>query len=183
MSRYRRIATTSAYVLALVAIVGLAPSASSPHDAHRAGPRTDAGIQTVAFTEIWAACGRSAPEDKVVRVFPRKPPAPGPQVSAVLLCGSDRYGYRHIAGNHGMDWQNIAFYTGENWRFLADFAIEQILTFPEPGYPTYRKDNDTWTYRAPLEIRDSSGQVRATYRPVISVSARDGKIITAFPSR
>lgn len=67
--------------------------------------------------------------------LPTHPPAPGPQVTATLFCGNDRYGYRHIATGHGMDWQNIAFYTGENWRFLADFAIEQILTVPEPGYP------------------------------------------------
>lgn len=125
------------------------------------------------------------PGDKVVRVFPRAPTGPGPQVTvtSTLFCGNERYGYRHIANSHGADWQNIAFYTGENWRFLTDFAIEQILTVPEPGYPVYRKDNDTWTYRAPLEIRDSYGQVRATYHPIVSIAARDGKIITAFPSR
>ena len=58
---------------------------------------------------VWAACGQSSPPEKVVRVFQRAaavgvgPPA-GP---SPLLCGTDRFGYRHLADKHGADWQAL----------------------------------------------------------------------------
>lgn len=132
----------------------------------------------------WAACGASAPEDKPAQTFPAAPPAGGPtRTYAVLLCGNGGFGYRHIAKDHGQDWTNIAAYTGGNWRGLADFAIRQTLTRPQPGYPAFNPKNDTWTYKAPLEIRDVQGNVRATYWPIVAVAARDGRIVTSFPTR
>ncbi|WP_190819291.1 hypothetical protein [Saccharopolyspora pogona] len=80
------------------------------------------------------------------------------------------------------DWQNLAARVGSDWRSFTDFAIEQILKVPEPGFP-YNKNNDTWTYRAPVQIRDSNGNVVDTYRPIVSVANGDQKIITAFPAR
>lgn len=132
----------------------------------------------------WAACGSSAPEDKPAQTFPVRPPVGAPaRTYAVLLCGNGGYGYRHIADRHGRDWENLAFYTGGNWRDLADFAIRQTLTVPQPSYPAFNPKNETWTYKAPLQIKDSRGEVRATYWPIVSVAARDGRIITSYPTR
>lgn len=137
-----------------------------------------------APTEVWAACGASSPPDKVLRVFPRTTFASGPfGNTSVLLCGTDGFGYRHVAARHRQDWQYIAAYTGGNWRDLADFAIEQILRVPQPGYPRYNAKNDTWVFKAPLEIRDRDGRVRDVYYPNVVVAAADGKIITTFPTR
>jgi len=132
----------------------------------------------------WAACGASSPEDKPVTTFPARPPVGGPaRTYAVLLCGNPGFGYRHIADGHGRDWEDLAVYTGGNWRALADFAIRQTLTVPQPGNPAFDPKNETWTYKAPLEIRDAQGNVRATYWPIVSVAARDGRIVTSFPTR
>ena len=141
------------------------------------------GVNSVS-TEVWAACGTSSPPEKLVRTFPRPVFVPGPSGQAsALLCGSENFGYRHVSSRHGQDWQNIAAYTGENWRDLTDFAIEQTLRVPQPGYPRHNLKNDTWAFKAPLEIRDDRGQVRATYYPTVVVAGGDGKIITAYPTR
>ena len=42
------------------------------------------------------------------------------------------------------DWQNLAGLVGSDWRSFTDFAIEQILKAPEPGFPSYNKKNDTF---------------------------------------
>ncbi|MEJ2862832.1 hypothetical protein [Actinomycetospora flava] len=135
-------------------------------------------------TEVWAACGASSQPEKVVRVFPRPVFVPGPDGQAsALLCGTEGFGYRHVSSRHGQDWQNIALYTGENWRDLTDFAIEQTLRVPQTGYPRHNIKNDTWAFKAPLEIRDGQGQVRAVYYPLVVVAGGDGKIVTAYPTR
>ncbi|MGW3473534.1 hypothetical protein ACWDKQ_34945 [Saccharopolyspora sp. NPDC000995] len=132
--------------------------------------------------EIWGACGTNSPADKLVRAFPRSG-APGAGGASNLLCGTAGFGYRHIKDRHMADWQNLAARVGSDWRSFADFAIAEILKVPEPGFPVYNKNNDTWTYRAPVQIRDSHGNVVDTYRPIVSVASGDQKIITAFPAR
>jgi hypothetical protein len=137
-----------------------------------------------ASSQVWAACGTNSPPDKLVRLFPRSTFVPGPAgTSSPLLCGTEAFGFRHVSSRHGPDWQNIAVYTGENWRDLADFAIEQVFTVPQPGYPRYNDKNDTWAFKAPLEIRDGDGRVRDVYHPVVVVAGSDGKVITAYPTR
>jgi hypothetical protein len=132
----------------------------------------------------WGACGASSPIDKPVQTFPAVPPVGGPnRTYASLVCGTENMGYRHIANGHGRDWEAVAAYTGGNWRDLADFAIRQTLTVPQPGYPAYNAKNDTWTYKAPLQIRDQQGNVRTTYWPIVAVASLDGRIITSFPTR
>jgi hypothetical protein len=139
---------------------------------------------SAAPAAVWAACGASSPPEKVVRVFPRTAFVPGPAgTSSTLLCGTEGFGYRHVAARHGQDWQTVALYTGGNWRDLADFAIEQTLRAPHPGYPRHNDKNDTWVFKAPLEIRDSEGRVRDVYHPVVVVAGGDGKLITTYPTR
>jgi hypothetical protein len=135
-------------------------------------------------TPPWAACGRSDPEAKPAKTYPVLPPIGGPtRTFAVLLCGNDRYGYRHIADKHGQEWADLAVLTGGPWQSLADFAITQTLTVPQPGYPQYNPGANTWTYKSPLQIKDQEGQVRATYWVVVGVAAQDGKVLTGFYTR
>lgn len=143
---------------------------------------TEASAQ--AGAPPWAACGTSAQEEKPVRTFPTKPPVGGPaRTYSTLMCGNTNFGFRHIDTRHQADWTAVAFYTGGNWRDLADFAINQSLTVPQPGYPVFNPKNETWTYKAPLQIRDQQGTVRTTLWPIVSVAARDGRIITSYPTR
>ncbi|GAA4904191.1 hypothetical protein EV188_102392 [Actinomycetospora succinea] len=82
----------------------------------------------------WGACGRSTPEDKIVRQFP---------AGITLRCGgpigsSDpRHGYRHILARHRTDFENMAFGTGtfQNWRDVADLSIETIANDPDVTVP------------------------------------------------
>ena len=131
---------------------------------------------------IWAACGMHDPVGKVVRTFPRNG-APGAGGNSNLLCGTEGFGYRHIKARHMQDWQNLAGVVGSDWRSFTDWAVEQILKAPEPGSPVYDKARDTWTYRAPVQIRDSNGKVVDTYRPIVAIANQDQKIITAYPAR
>lgn len=136
-----------------------------------------------APADVWGACSATAPATKIVRVFPRPAPAGSlPAGTSALLCGDANSGYQHIAGGHMADWQALATYTGENWRDMADFAIAQILAAPQPGYPQYNGKNNTWKYKAPLQLKDADGQVRATYWPIVAIAAQDGKIITSYPT-
>lgn len=79
------------------------------------------------------------------------------------------------------DWNNIAVQIGDNWRSFADFAIEQILIAPESA--TYKSGSDTYAFTAPVQIRDSDGNVVSTYRPLVSVADESRNIITAYPRR
>lgn len=134
--------------------------------------------------EVWAACGASSPAEKVVRVFPRPASNGGPPAgTSALLCGDANNGYRHLSDGHGADWQALAVYTGENWRDMADFAITQILAAPQPGYPQFVAKNNSWRYKAPVEIKDGQDQVHDMYWPVVAIAAQDGKILTAYPTR
>jgi hypothetical protein len=130
-------------------------------------------------SQTWAACGMRDDNHKLVRTF-TKNGGPSGQ-SAYLKCGSSGWGYRHIQDRHMGDWNNIAVQIGDNWRSFADFAIEQILIAPESA--TYKSGNDTYAFTAPVQIRDSDGNVVSTYRPLVSVANESRNIITAYPRR
>ena len=74
-------------------------------------------------------------------------------------------------------------YTGENWRDMADFAITQVLAAPQPGFPRFNDKAKSWTFKAPLEIKDDQGRVHDTYWPIVAIAAQDGKILTSYPTR
>lgn len=136
--------------------------------------------------KVWSACKLSgADPNKVVRTFYRAPITAGfntlPGGDSQLYCGNDKYGFLHIAKDHGQDWQNVAmsrFPGAGNWRDLADYAISATLANPERV--EYRQDNDTFTvYRDIYRITDDGPAYAFTCR--VAISASDGKIITAFP--
>jgi hypothetical protein len=191
--RIRALAMVLAFsALSMLGAAGPAIASTPPLSANSSMQRTQpetytievAGVRygTVGTRAIWAACGMNDPAGKLVRAF-RRNGAPGAGGTSKLLCGTAGFGYRHIKARHMRDWQNLAGLVGSDWRSFTDFAIEQILKAPEPGFPSYNKKNDTWTYRAPVQIRDSNGNVVDTYRPVVSIANGDQKIITAFPAR
>ncbi|GAA4514535.1 MULTISPECIES: hypothetical protein [Nonomuraea] len=131
--------------------------------------------------DVWQACGAKAPNGKLVRTFTRKEFRPAPRgTRSKLLCGSAKWGYRHIKDRHRDDWQAVANYLGQDWRSFADWAIEQTLKAPDSA-PAYRQNNDTYAYRTPIQIRDEKNKVRARYRPVVVIAAKTKNIITAYP--
>lgn len=133
--------------------------------------------------KVWAACrARGQDPDKVVRTFYHAPLSAGfrplPAGDSVLYCGNDKYGLLHIQAKHGQQWQTIAderLPSAGNWRYLADYAIGATLAYPERV--EYNQDNDTFAVYRKISLPD--GTYVFTTRVV--VSARDGKIITAFP--
>jgi hypothetical protein len=136
--------------------------------------------------KVWGACKLSgADPNKVVRTFYRAPLTSGfnslPGGDSQLYCGNDKYGFLHIAKDHGQDWQNVAmsrFPGAGNWRDLADYSISAALANPERV--EYRQDNNTFTvYRDIYRITDNGSVYAFTCR--VAISASDGKIITAFP--
>jgi hypothetical protein len=137
-------------------------------------------------SKVWGACKLSgADPNKVVRTFYRAPITAGfnslPGGDSQLYCGNDKYGFLHIAKEHGQDWQNVAmsrFPGSGNWRDLADYSISATLANPERV--EYRQDNNTFTvYRDIYRITDDGPVYAFTCR--VAISASDGKIITAFP--
>lgn len=131
---------------------------------------------------VWAACGVSDAETKLVRRFALgsglPDGGPGWHISD-LLCGTAGYGYRHIKDRHITDWENIAFMVGWNWRDMADFALEHGLDYPQRV--DYRSGNDTFLYQGSFWIADSEGNVMAKYCSQTAIASQDGKIITSFP--
>lgn len=83
----------------------------------------------------WGACGRSTDENKVVRVFP------SPQGPLTLFCGgpirssTPEWGYRHILWAHMKDFDGASTGTFQNWRDIADLAMETIAADPDATYP------------------------------------------------
>jgi hypothetical protein len=93
----------------------------------------EASAQANTAAPPWGACGRSTPEDKVVRQFPG---------GITLRCGGPlgedpRFGYRHIVARHRTNFEDMAAGTGtfQNWRDVADFAIESIAIDPDTTAP------------------------------------------------
>jgi hypothetical protein len=103
----------------------------------------------------------------------------GPGDNAYLRCGSSRWGLRHIERRHEDDWDEYASLVGADWEDFADYAIEQTLA--EPSQVRYRPSSDTWAFRAPIEIRDLSGNVIAEFVTRVVVADNSENIITAFP--
>jgi hypothetical protein len=137
---------------------------------------------------VWAACpvqDREAARDKVVRQFPRAVGnAAGrtmPAGTTNLTCGNERFGFYHIANSHGEQWEQKGEITLENWRDVADYAIQEALAHPMAV--TYRTDNDTFCYSRLIFLVDKrNGETVGSYQPNVVISARDQYIVTAWPS-
>lgn len=93
------------------------------------------GVGTAhASAPPWGACGIDTAESKLVREF-------NPRTYYTLRCGgpmysdNPRYGYRHILRYHKTDFERMALGTGQNWRDVADLAMDTISRDPDSAKP------------------------------------------------
>lgn len=135
--------------------------------------------------QTWGACGIFTDRLKVIRNFirvagndPRRKLAAG---TSNLACGSgDSWGYRHIVDGHLQDWKNIASYTNQNWRDVADVFIN--ITLSDPDTVTYQQKSDTFVYcRIAYLVGLRTGNAVGQTFPLVVISVRTTNIITAYP--
>jgi hypothetical protein len=161
----------------------------TPADARLANPGAGSdgpGIGGAAFTpKVWAACGRTSADDKIVRTYDRFRASAGGHFlkggKSNLLCGTSKFGYRHILADHRKEWEKVALPTMTNWRDVADFAIATVLI--DPDKVTYDPDDQTFCYsRLIYLVNKRTGQTIGTKIPRVGVSERNKRVLTAFPS-
>jgi hypothetical protein len=151
-------------------------------------PHIGRAVEPARADMVWAACpvqDREAARDKVVRQFPRAVGnAAGrtmPAGMTNLTCGDERYGYYHIVGNHGEEWKYRGAQSSENWRDVADYAIQEALANPQ--VVTYRADNDTFCYSREIFLWNKVRGIRVdVFQPNVVVSAQHQHIITVIPT-
>ncbi|MFC8526317.1 hypothetical protein [Nocardia sp. NPDC057227] len=121
-----------------------------------------------AEPQVWGACGRSSAEDKVVATYGR----------GRLLCGNDKWGFRHVQQNHGKEWEQLAAIENRNWRDIADMAIAKSLNDPQR---TVDQGGGATCYSGQVYlVNHVTGAIVQTIHPSVIVLT-DGRIITAFP--
>ncbi|MFC4373120.1 hypothetical protein ACFO5K_03315 [Nocardia halotolerans] len=131
-----------------------------------AGAWTGAG--TADASRVWAACGMSSSETKLVATYPK----------AHLQCGTANWGFRHIKARHLEEWQNLANIERKNWRDIADMAIEKSLTAPDKSGPA---GGSKYCYSGQIYlVNHVNGRIEKTVQPTVIVGG-DGTIITAYP--
>ncbi|MBF0817133.1 hypothetical protein E4U02_11970 [Microbacterium paludicola] len=136
--------------------------------------RADASVMLAA-----PGCSSTDKATKTVNMWQRR----NPNGVAKLECGTKTgYGWRHIADGHGQDWQNILtkYKIAGTWSDFAKWNIGN--TVGAPASAPYNSTNNSYTYQAPLQIKNSKGQVVRTYTVKVPVGKTTERIITAFPS-
>lgn len=119
-------------------------------------------------SQVWAACGMSSPETKVVATYPK----------ARLQCGTATWGFLHIKARHLDEWQGLANIEGKNWRDIADMAIEKSMTAPDQSGPA---GGSKYCYSGQIYlVNHVNGRIEKTVQPTVIVGG-DGTIITAYP--
>lgn len=129
-----------------------------------------------------SSCSSGDSNQRIIYSYERNRPASGsglPSGVSRMRCGSSSWGLRHVDLRHSSQWETIAARVGGQWEDFMSWAVRQILYAPESA--TYRSQNDTWSYTAPLEIRDNQGNVVGRYRPLVSIAAGSGNVITTYP--
>ena len=127
----------------------------------------------------WGACGFMTPEDKVVRTFP------SPQGDLTLRCGGPRWssqpgwGYRHIKWRHTRDFEGAAFGTYQNWRDIADLAMESLAADPDVVLPAGA--NQTCRSRLLFLKNIQTNQVVLRQTFVMYTNNETANITTVFP--
>lgn len=128
--------------------------------------------------QTWGACSYLSDATKTVAYYKLRG-----TTSIRLTCGTSGYGYRHIQAKHASQFETVAFGTQfqGNWRYMADFAIGQVLSSPSTS--VYQGSNK-YCYSRKLPIVDlRTGEVtkHQIFKVVVDIYGR--KIITAYPSR
>lgn len=149
-------------------------------------PRDERTTSQAKPLKTWSACGLKTSHQHVVRTFTHRAATPHtPKLKkgiTHLRCGDSAWGYRHILKYHGTkQYQSIANLTGDNWRDIADSAINQTLRHPE--YQRYQSGNETWAYWVTLTLRRNGTVIKSKYHShMVSVSLHKN-VITSYPSK
>lgn len=171
-------------VAALIGVVSVGAIAGSAEARESGG---ESRPQVAAVT--WGACGWRTSEQKVVRTFTRVRGDDGAGHflrggDSRLLCGTERYGYRHIFMGHMGEWEGDARIGGTNWRDHADWSIDVVLK--DPDAVSYRLNNDgssNYCYSRAIELWDVGHRRHVKDRIIkVVVKGDTADIITAFPN-
>ncbi|MFC5995056.1 hypothetical protein ACFQE5_12620 [Pseudonocardia hispaniensis] len=122
----------------------------------------------------WGACGNSTPESKEVAHY-----SASPRINYHLRCGNVKYGYRHIVANHRADFENRAAGTYQNWRDVADLAMDAISRDPDKAVP--RGGGKACLSRVIFLRNVRTNQVVRQRIVRMIVAVDHNNIITAFP--
>lgn len=87
-------------------------------------------VPTAQASTPWGACGNSTAEAKEVTRY-----YASPRFYYYLRCGNASYGYRHILARHRADFEQLAAGTYQNWRDVADLAMDSISRDPDVAKP------------------------------------------------
>ena len=143
----------------------------------------ETGVHPRSAAPPWGACGINSDEKKHVRTF-----AGSDRRVWVLYCGGPKYsssptwGYRHILWRHRGDFERMAAGTNQNWRDVADIAMDAIAKDPDKwgdaGGDKHCRSRVIYLYNR------NTGQLVRT-QIVVQFSTYEGgkssRIITAYP--
>lgn len=161
MKRIIRALETVGVLVGLVLSVDAGPAAASPS------------------AQVWGACGTMTTESKVVRVFP------SPQGPLTLRCGGPRWsdspawGYRHLLSRHVTDFDGAAAGTFQNWRDIADLAIETVAADPDTLVPA--RGDQTCRSRVLFLVNVQTNHVVRQQIFVMYTRNDSNDIVTVFP--
>ena len=128
----------------------------------------------------WGACGLGTEESKVVAQY-----VVNARTTFTLRCGSPRYdsnprwGFRHILANHRENFEALAADTDQNWRDVADLALESISRDPDVAKPA---GNGKGCYSRLIFMRNlRTNQIVRSQIVRMFVVISTGDIITLYP--
>jgi hypothetical protein len=122
----------------------------------------------------WGACGNSTAASKEVTKF-----YVNPRMYYYFRCGDANFGYRHVVTRHRTDFENLAFGTYQNWRDVADLAMDSISRDPDSAQPS-GDDKGCLSRVIFLKNRRTNQIVRQQIIRMI-VNVRNNDIITLYP--
>jgi hypothetical protein len=123
-------------------------------------------------------CSTGDADTKNVAAYQRR----SPDGVAILLCGNNDFGWRHITNGKASSWGGIVTKYGLDgtWHKFAKWAM--LNTLGAPATVTTVAGNK-WNYKAPIQIKSYNGKAPSrTYTVTVSVAKDSNRIITAFPS-
>ncbi len=128
----------------------------------------------------WGACGLGTDESKLVAQY-----HVNARMNFFLRCGGPRYdsnptwGFRHILARHREDFGRLAAGTHQNWRDVADLAMDSISRDPDAAKPA---GDGKGCYSRLIYLRDlRTNHVVRTQIIRMYVVISSGAIITVYP--
>ena len=129
----------------------------------------------------WGACGLGTEESKVVAQY-----VVNARTTFTLRCGGPRYsptptkGYRHILWRHRGGFEKIAVGTDQNWRDVADLAMNVISRDPDVALPA--QGGKECLSRVVFLVNLHTNQVVRQQIVRMLVIGASNDILTAYPS-